>query len=152
VEIDVSAVGQERLAAGEIRQLVALEAEAYLTENPPPPGRDGKDGEKGEPGAPGKAGTPADVSEWRPPGVAKHVLDFERRANEKLDRAIERMPVPKDGRDGVDLTELSLDYDGERTVTVRGRTGTVTKRVPVPLWRGYWSPGVVAEKGDIFTH
>jgi len=57
------------------------------------------------------------------------VLDFERRANEKLDRAIERIPVPKDGRDGVDLTELSLDYDGERTVTVKGRTGTVTKRV-----------------------
>ncbi len=93
-----------------------------------------------------------DVSVFLEAAVAKHVLDFERRANEKLDRAIERIPVPKDGRDGVDLTELSLDYDGERTVTVKGRTGTVTKRVPVPLWRGYWSPSVVAEKGDILTH
>jgi len=152
VEIDVSDVVKELLAADEIRQLVALEVEAYLTENPPPPGKDGKDGEKGEPGEPGKSVTLEDVSVFLEAAVAKHVLDFERRANEKLDRAIERIPVPKDGRDGVDLTELSLDYDGERTVTVRGRTGTVTKRVPVPLWRGYWSPGVVAEKGDILTH
>jgi hypothetical protein len=139
VEIDVSDVVKELLAADEIKQLVALEVEAYLTENPPPPGKDGKDGEKGEPGEPGKSVTLDDVSVFLEAAVAKHVLDFERRASEKLDRAIERIPVPKDGRDGVDLTELSLDYDGERTVTV-------------PLWRGYWSPGVVAERGDILTH
>src|SRR5690606_7613467 len=65
---------------------------------------------------------------------------------------LERIPGRRDGRDGVDLTELSVDFDGERTVTVKGRTGEVTKRVPVPLWRGYWSPGVVAEKSDILTH
>jgi hypothetical protein len=140
VEIDVSDVVKELLASEGIKQLVGLEVEAYLTENPPPPGE------------PGKSVTLDDVSVFLEAAVAKHVLDFERRANEKLDRAIERIPVPKDGRDGVDLTELSLDYDGERTVTVKGRTGTVTKRVPVPLWRGYWSPGVVAEKGDILTH
>ena len=140
VEIDVSDVVKELLASDGIKQLVGLEVEAYLTENPPPPGE------------PGKSVTLDDVSVFLEAAVAKHVLDFERRASEKLDRAIERIPVPKDGRDGVDLTELSLDYDGERTVTVKGRTGTVTKRVPVPLWRGYWSPGVVAEKGDILTH
>src|SRR5690606_15057074 len=56
------------------------------------------------------------------------------------------------GRDGADLTEIGMDFDGERTVTIKGRTGEVTKRLPVPLWRGYWSPGVVAEKGDILTH
>jgi hypothetical protein len=152
VEIDVSDVVKELLASGEIKQLVGLEVASYLTENPPPPGRDGKDGDKGDPGEPGKSVTLDDVSVFLEAAVAKHVLDFERRASEKLDRAIERIPAPKDGRDGVDLTELSLDYDGERTVTVKGRTGTVTKRVPVPLWRGYWSPGVVAEKGDILTH
>jgi len=43
VEIDVSDVVKELLAADEIRQLVALEVEAYLTENPPPPGKDGKE-------------------------------------------------------------------------------------------------------------
>lgn len=152
VEIDVSDVVKELLASDGIRQLVGLEVESFLTENPPPPGKDGKDGDKGDPGEPGKSVTLDDVSVFLEAAVAKHVLDFERRAGEKLDKAIERIPVPKDGRDGVDLTELSVDFDGERTVTVKGRTGTVTKRVPVPLWRGYWSPGVVAEKGDILTH
>jgi hypothetical protein len=135
VEIDVSDVVKELLASDGIKQLVGLEVESFLTENPPR-----------------KSVTLDDVSVFLEAAVAKHLLDFERRAGEKLDRAIERIPVPKDGRDGVDLTELSLDYDGERTVTVKGRTGTVTKRVPIPLWRGYWSPGVVAEKADILTH
>ena len=58
----------------------------------------------------------------------------------------------KDGRDGADLTEVGLEFDGERTVTVKGRTGEVSKRLPIPLWRGYWSEGVVAERGDILTH
>lgn len=152
VEIDVSDVVKELLAADGIKQLVGLEVEAYMTENPPPPGKDGKDGDKGDPGEPGKSVTLEDVSLFLDAAIAKHVLDFERRANETLAKAIDKIPAPKDGRDGVDLTELSLDYDGERTVTVNGRTGTVTKRVPVPLWRGYWSPGVVAEKADILTH
>lgn len=146
VEIDVADVVKELLASDGVKQYLKLEVEAYMAENPPPAGKDG------DPGEPGKSVTLDDVSVFLEAAVAKHVLDFERRASEKLDRAIERIPAPKDGRDGVDLTELSLDYDGERTVTVNGRTGTVTKRVPVPLWRGYWSPGVVAEKGDILTH
>lgn len=152
VEIDVAEVVKELLATDGIKQIVGMEVAAYMAENPPPAGKDGRDGVKGDPGEPGKSVTLDDVSVFLEAAVAKHVLDFERRASEKLDRAIERIPAPKDGRDGVDLTELSLDYDGERTVTVKGRTGTVTKRVPVPLWRGYWSPGVVAEKCDILTH
>src|SRR5690606_27368198 len=75
VEIDVSDVVKELLAADEIRQLVALEVEAYLTENPPPPGKDGKDGEKGEPGEPGKSVALDDVSVFLEAAVAKHVLD-----------------------------------------------------------------------------
>jgi hypothetical protein len=152
VEIDVSDVVKELLASDGIKQLVGLEVESFLTENPPPAGKDGEPGKDGAPGEPGKSVTLDDVSVFLEAAVAKHVLDFERRASEKLDKAIERIPVPKDGRDGVDLTELSVDFDGERTVTVKGRTGTVTKRVPIPLWRGYWSPDVVAEKSDILTH
>ena len=140
VEIDVSDVVKELLSADGIKQLVGLEVDSFLTENPPPPGKDGK------------SVTLEDVSLFLDAAIAKHVLDFERRANETLAKAIDKIPEPKDGRDGVDLTELSVDFDGERTVTVKGRTGEVTKRVPVPLWRGYWSPGVVAEKSDILTH
>ena len=140
VEIDVSDVVKELLSADGIKQLVGLEVDAFLTESPPPPGKDGK------------SVTLEDVSLFLDAAIAKHVLDFERRANETLAKAIDKIPEPKDGRDGVDLTELSVDFDGERTVTVKGRTGEVTKRVPVPLWRGYWSPDVVAEKSDILTH
>lgn len=140
VEIDVSDVVKELLSADGIKQLVGLEVDAFLTENPPPPGKDGK------------SVTLEDVSLFLDAAIAKHLLDLERRANETISKAIDKIPEPKDGRDGVDLTELSVDFDGERTVTVKGRTGEVTKRVPVPLWRGYWSPDVVAEKSDILTH
>src|SRR5690606_2084471 len=149
VELDVSEVVKELLAADGVRRIVGLEVEAYMAENPPAAG---KDGDKGDPGEPGKSVTLDDVSLFLDAAVARHVLDFERRANETLAKAIDKIPAPKDGRDGVDLTEIGMDFDGERTVTIKGRTGEVTKRLPVPLWRGYWSPGVVAEKGDILTH
>lgn len=140
VEIDVSDVVKELLSADGIRQLVGLEVDAFLTENPPPPGKDGK------------SVTLDDVSLFLDAAIAKHVLELERRASDTIARAIDKIPAPKDGRDGVDLTELSVDFDGERTVTVKGRTGEVSKRLPIPLWRGYWSEGVVAERGDILTH
>lgn len=149
VELDVSEVVKELLAADGVKQIVGLEVEAYMAENPPAAG---KDGDKGDPGEPGKSVTLDDVSLFLDAAVAKHVLDFERRANETLAKAIDKIPAPKDGRDGVDLTEIGMDFDGERTVTIKGRTGEVTKRLPVPLWRGYWSPGSAAETGDILTH
>ena len=140
VESDVSDVVKELLSADGIKQLVGLEVDAFLTENPPPPGKDGK------------SVTLDDVSLFLDAAIAKHVLELERRASETIARAIDKIPAPKDGRDGVDLTEVGLEFDGERTVTVRGRTGEVSKRLPIPLWRGYWSQGVAAEKGDILTH
>src|SRR5690606_27685339 len=149
VELDVSEVVKELLAADGVKQIVGLEVEAYMAENPPAAG---KDGDKGDPGETGKSVTLDDVSLFLDAAVARHVLDFERRANETLAKAIDKIPAPKDGRDGVDLTEIGMDFDGERTVTIKGRTGEVTKRLPIPLWRGYWSPDVVAEKSDILTH
>jgi len=140
VEIDVSDVVKELLSADGIKQLVGLEVDAFLTENPPPPGKDGK------------SVTLEDVSLFLDAAIAKHVLELERRASDTIARAIDKIPAPKDGRDGVDLTEIGLEFDGERTVTVKGRTGEVSKRLPIPLWRGYWSEGVVAERGDILTH
>ncbi len=140
VEIDVSDVVKELLSADGIKQLVGLEVDAFLTENPPPPGKDGK------------SVTLDDVSLFLDAAIAKHVLELERRASDTIARAIDKIPAPKDGRDGVDLTEVGLEFDGERTVTVKGRTGEVSKRLPIPLWRGYWSEGVVAERGDILTH
>lgn len=132
-------VVREVLGSDALRTLVNMEAEAYLSENPP------ADGEKGEPGGDGA-------------GIADLLID--RDGNLVATMTDGRMKnlgavVGRDGetgRDGVDLTEIALEFDGDRTVIVRGKSGSVTKRLAVPLWRGYWSAGVTAEKGDIYTH
>lgn len=59
--------------------------------------------------------------------------------------------VGRDGKDGADFSGVEFDYDGERTITIKGRGGEITKRVPVPLDRGYWREGMACEKGDIVT-
>ena len=118
----------------------AQAAEAVIEYFKEHPVKDGEDG---------KSVTMDDVSIFLDAAIAKHLLDLERRANETISKAIDKIPAPKDG---VDLTEVSLEFDGERTVKVKGRTGEVTKRLPIPLWRGYWSEKVVCERGDILTH
>ena len=142
VEIDVSEVVKELLAADGVKQIVGLEVEAYMVENPPAAG---KDGEKGADGA----------------GIADLLIDRDGNLTATFtDGRMKSLGVVtgkdgspgQDGRDGADLTEIGMDFDGERTVTIKGRTGEVTKRLPVPLWRGYWSPGSAAETGDILTH
>lgn len=59
--------------------------------------------------------------------------------------------VGRDGKDGADFSGVEFDYDGERTITIKGRGGEITKRVPVPLDRGYWREGMACEKGDVVT-
>lgn len=59
--------------------------------------------------------------------------------------------VGRDGKDGADFTDFDIDYDGDRTITIKGRGGEITRRVPVPLDRGYWREGMACEKGDIVT-
>lgn len=56
------------------------------------------------------------------------------------------------GRDGVDFTEFSVEYDGERTLTIKGKGGDIKKRLPVPVWKGYWRQGMSFEKDDVVTY
>lgn len=154
VELDVAEVVKELLAADGVKQYLKLEVEAYMAENPPPAGRDGKDGEpgpRGEKGDPGRDGA----------GIADLLID--RDGNLTATFTDGRMKslgvvVGKDGapgapgRDGADFSDVSIDYDGERTITIKGRGGEIVKRVPIPLDRGYWSPGNSHEKGDVVTH
>lgn len=152
--VEVSEVVREILGSDELRTLVNLEAVAYMKENPP---ADGEDGEPGRDGEPGKKGDPGKDGA----GIADLLIDrdgnltatFTDGRMKSLGLVVGKDGAPgRDGSDGADLTEIGMDFDGERTVTVKGRTGEVTKRVPVPLWRGYWSQDVVAEKSDILTH
>lgn len=103
--------------------------------DPGPPGRDGKDGERG---ADGKSVTLDDIRSLIEAEIAKACLDFERRAQGVLERAVAKIetpegvskeqiahlcreavaeavkaiPIPKDGRDGKDghgATEQQID-------------------------------------------
>jgi hypothetical protein len=133
VEIDVSDVVKELLSSDGIKQLVGLEVESFLTENPPAAGKDG-----------------AGIADLLIDRDGNLVATFTDGRMKSLGVVVGKDGAP--GRDGADLTEIGMDFDGERTVTIKGRTGEVTKRLPVPLWRGYWSPDVVVEKADILTH
>src|SRR5690606_23911953 len=75
-----------------------------------------------------------------------------RRATDAISKAIDKIPAPKDGKDGADFSEASIDYDGERTITIKGKGGEIVKHVPIPLDRGYWREGMAAQKADILTH
>lgn len=102
-------------------------------------GTDGKDGSNGKDGA-GLAGASINRD-------GELVLTLTNGEQKVLGRV-----VGEDGKDGADFSDVEIDYDGERTITIKGRGGEVTKRVPVPLDRGYWREGMLCEKSDIVTH
>lgn len=92
--------------------------------------------------------------------LAKAALDFERRAQGVLERAIASIPKPKDGRDGLDLRNLKAEQVDERTITLTladdERTEHVHLTFPVVIDRGVFSEagkpgGGLYEKGDGVT-
>jgi hypothetical protein len=158
-EIDVDIVSADTakrlLASEDMRSLCSLLAAEAVAELPP-----------AEKGADGKSVTVDEVVAALMPRledrieavVSRGLLDMERRAQGVLERAVAAIPKPKDGengkdgRDGADFTTVEIDYDGERSITIRGHGAEITKRLPIPLDRGYWREGMAAEKGDIVTH
>lgn len=136
VEIDVADVVKELLAADGVKQYLKLEVEAYMAENPPPAGRDGQDG--------------AGIADLLIDRDGNLIATFTDGRMKSLGVVVGKDGAP--GRDGADFSDVSIDYDGERTITIKGRGGEIVKRVPIPLDRGYWSPGQSYEKGDVVTH
>lgn len=84
-------------------------------------------------------------------------LSWERQARDTFERAADKMPIPKDGRDALPLEtfDLSLSEDG-RTVTVKMQAGETTieksLRIPSVIDRGPYKSGNEYEKGDGVTH
>lgn len=124
----------------------------------------GKDGEPGKDGQDGKSFTVDDAKALLEPEIARWALDFERRAQDVLQRSIDRIPAPKDGangtdgRDGADalgFDDLHVEHDGERGFTIKFVSGDRVKAfsfaVPVVLDRGYYREGDAFEKGDGVT-
>lgn len=116
---------------------IADAASAWLKANPP------KDG---------KSVTVEDISVFMEAALAKWALEFERRANDVMAKAIERIPEPKNGRDGVAMP--TLEYDGKRTVTVKAASGEVLQvnKLGVPIHVGFWKEGMALEQHDVVTH
>jgi hypothetical protein len=122
-------------------------------------------GEKGDPGEPGRDAVVSyddivkAVEEVHERIVPKYILDLERRGTDAIQRAIDRLPVPKDGKDGIDalgFDDLESDYDGDRTLTLRFVRGAQKKeftyRLPLVIDRGYHRKLNKYEKGDAVTH
>jgi hypothetical protein len=127
------------------------------------PGTDGKDGRDGKDGVDGKSITSADVlpdiERMLDSRQAVWALDFERRAQELFQRAIDRMPAPKDGKDGSDgfgFEDLQVEHDGRRNVSLVFDRGGERKEYklhfPAVIDIGFWKDGLAAEQGDGVTH
>jgi len=123
----------------------------------PKDGRDGKDGSDGKAGAPGERGEKG-LDGKDGAGIADLMID---RAGELVatftDGRMKNMGSVigkdgKDGKDGADFSNVTLDWDGERTLVIRGAGGELRKTLPIPLDRGYWREGMPCEKGDVVTH
>lgn len=85
-------------------------------------------------------------------------LSWERQARDVFEKAADRMPVPKDGRDAIPLDsfDLALSEDG-RTLTVKMQAadGVVEKSIRVAsiIDRGIYNKAAGDyEKGDAVTH
>jgi hypothetical protein len=108
--------------------------------------------------ADGKSVTAEDVAPVLEMQVAKWALEFERRAQDTLQKAIDKMPVPKDGndgRDGLGFDDLEVEFDGVKTVTFKLVRGDLTKQfdltMPVVVDCGIFKEGHVYTPGDSVT-
>ena len=140
-------------------------------------GADGERGPAGEKGMDGRSVTLEDIQPLLESVIARAQLEIERRAQDVIQRAIDRIPMPKDGlpgkdgrdgmdgqkgldgkdgRDAFDLADLFIEHDGERTFTVGFRRGeeVVSKTITVPalIDRGVYGIGKAYEKGDGVTY
>jgi integrin beta 3 len=119
---------------------------------------DGKDG------IDGKSISIEDVRQLLESAVSHQALEFERRNSDilqrtidemrqKVERAIDVMPAPKDGRDAFDLDDIDLTQsDDGRTVTLAFRRGGEVReksfKVLVIVDRGVWRHETPYSKGD----
>lgn len=129
----------------------------------PEKGEKGEKGDAGENGKDGKDGvspSPEDVAKSLEGHFYKWVLDFERKAYDKLENAINKLEQPKDGKDGrdaisIDGFDLSVCPD-LRTIKVCLSDGekTIEKEVKIPsiLDRGVYSSTKQYEQGDAVTY
>lgn len=155
--IDIKDVCAELLTMPELKALVDLHTaesvQDYFKANPVQHGKDGRDGERGPPGESIKGEPGADGI-----GLAGAMIDRDGclvvTTTKGVPMNLGRV-VGKDGergKDGADFSHCTIEYDGERSLIIRGNGGEIVKRMPIPIDKGYWREGLSVEKGDIVTH
>ena len=117
--------------------------------------------EKGDAGPAGLDGKSVTVEDFRSlfeASYAKFELETERRIMDTIQRTLDRIPLPKDGKDGVDglgFDDLDVVQTGERTLEVRFTQGERSKvygfKFPWLLDQGVWKAETVYEKGDVVS-
>lgn len=115
----------------------------------------GEKGDKGDKGDPAPEVSADDVAKAMEGVFHKWALDFERKADLVLEKAVSKLVQPKDGAPGKDAIQiedfdLSMGEDG-RTITVS--LGDVSKSIKVNtiLDRGVYKSESSYEKGDGVT-
>jgi Collagen triple helix repeat (20 copies) len=113
-------------------------------------GEKGLQGELGEVGIAGRSLTIDDVRDFLDAGLAKWMLEAERRFQKMAQDAIAAMPKPKDGIDGLSADDFSLDSEA-RLLNCK-RDGIVVKafKIPYPQHKGVWHDGEY-EEGHLVT-
>lgn len=116
----------------------------YLAAYPPKDGKDGEKGERGPAGEPGRdgrdglPGVPGAQGERGLDGIGKDGRD----GRDGID-----------GKDGLGFEDMTAEYDGERTVTLRFACGEsakeLTLKMPIPIDRGIWRDGQICETADV---
>jgi hypothetical protein len=116
------------------------------------PGRDGAQGPSGAPGLPGTSVELKDVLPHLEAHVAKWLNEVERRAVDQVLRAIDAIPRPRDGVDGMGIENLEVTDNGDGLVTFAFVGGDVRREfsVQVPRFsdRGVWKEGSDYLRGD----
>lgn len=115
------------------------------------PGADGAQGPQGEAGPPGETGQRGREGT----GVAGAAITREGELMLTLTDGSVLMPGRVDGRDGLSIEDLSVEYDGERTMTLVFSRGEQRKEFPVRfpaiIYRGVFEPGRDYAQGDSVT-
>lgn len=158
---DGKSVSMEEVAAT-IRGHLAANAALYRGER----GADGKDGasikgdkgdrgesvkgDRGERGADGKSIAIEDLTVWLEAAFSKWALDVERRIVAMAERAIERMPKPVDGKNGIGVADFAFDSENCTLSAKTADDKVIVLKLPVPQYRGIWREGP-HEKGHIVT-
>lgn len=79
-------------------------------------------------------------------------LDFERRAQDVLARAVARLPKPRDGMDGLAVEDFDVALEGRTITLTLTRGGEVVRRreirIPALLDAGVYREGTAYERGD----